>query len=132
MRRVQGRPQSPWNMGLYCLFHTTCLLSSKKRFRSAERAGAFRSPFGNLRCIPFKELCSATSLVVMQFNTIRSACEGSRGDRKAPGIWDFTVCSIRQAHSLAENFESVSRGLCGRPLDPFAVSIFEGVLFRNF
>ncbi len=62
MRRVQGRPQSPWNNG-------------QKRLRSIRQAG-----------LPARKF----------------------------------------------RFRGFSRGLCGRPLDPFAVHYFEGVLFRNF
>ena len=59
-RRVQGRPQSPWKMGLNCLFHTTSLLSNKE----ISLCGASRgfpvapAPFGAFFLL--KELTSAS------------------------------------------------------------------------
>ena len=51
MRRVQGRPQSPWNKGLNSFNLYDKFACQQKDFALRGDQRAFRSPFGNLRGI---------------------------------------------------------------------------------
>ena len=56
-----------------------------------------------------------------KFDIIGSACEGSRGDRKAPGRWEKD-CFFHTTSMLSDKEISLcgaTKGLSGRPLETF-------------
>ena len=114
-RRVQGRPESPWNKGL-SLFAPYDQFAIRQRdfaLRSDQRA--FRSPFGNLRCTPFEGHCSETFKFQCRSTRIgEDAPKESRGRSLRPVTGKPSGIKV-----LARLFHATSLSLCEKIFTSF-------------
>jgi hypothetical protein len=128
-----GATAKPLEVGKRIAFFIRQAGHLARRFRLARRAGAFRSPLhpsGSpllFRGSVPKLLFSIKDII------IGSAREGSRGDRKAPGIMVLTRMFHTTSSSLCGKFETSNQGgFAVAPLTPSQSPFLKGYCSETF